>query len=779
MIEEMLPIKFFSKREEDKQRVEGITPKEMPRWVLSDTELKTRSQYLSAGIDKVINEIEWPNRTVPVIIQATLIKDAHAKSHRRKIESVLLAKPNTIIGVGAEDTIIFKVDSLDDACEIKKRLKDTEKNAYGISGIEEITRFHTPVEYADGQVNYKIKLFDFHDFSANQSYQTKFEQLLRLKEVKYNRTDYAQSLVIYKLRDMSTAELDILLQADLFDLAEEIVPMPSLEIAVDALDSMRTVSIKYPKENKKSTTVGVLDNGIALVKQLKPWIDGKRISKYPDSSVEATHGTFVAGIITYGDALQNTEMTGSDNIKVFDGVVFPDLNKETIEEDELIANIREIIEQKHKEIKIWNLSISITREISDSKFSDFAIALDAMQDEFNILICKSTGNCINFSSGGTLGRLHEGADSVRSLVVGSIANKKKETDLSEPDNPSPFSRRGPGPAYIIKPDIVHYGGNAGTDNLGNIIQTGVYSFSRTGFIIEKAGTSFSTPRAAALAAGLLNEMDEDFDPLLLKGLIIHSSNYSKKLSVPEIERTKYLGFGVPATVRQILYNSPDEATLILRDTLPKGNYVDIKDFPMPDCLVRDGFYIGQITVTLVYNPILDATQGFEYCQSNMDVRFGTYDEKSVRDTTRNGILNPVGRKGSQNVLRGNLYSKVKMSRATDDFALKERMLIQYADKYYPVKKYAVDLSELTEGNRIKYVVGGKQWYLNLEGTYRSHTEDFAALNGIDLSQEYCLLITIKDPTHQGNVYNGLTQKLDEFNFWHSNIRVNEHIAIVN
>ena len=32
MIEEMLPIKFFSKREEDKQRVEGITPKEMPRF---------------------------------------------------------------------------------------------------------------------------------------------------------------------------------------------------------------------------------------------------------------------------------------------------------------------------------------------------------------------------------------------------------------------------------------------------------------------------------------------------------------------------------------------------------------------------------------------------------------------------------------------------------------------------------------------------------------------------------------------------------------------------
>ena len=120
-----------------------------------------------------------------------------------------------------------------------------------------------------------------------------------------------------------------------------------------------------------------------------------------------------------------------------------------------------------------------------------------------------------------------------------------------------------------------------------------------------------------------------------------------------------------------------------------------------------------------------------------------------------------------------------MSGAIDDFALKERMLIQYADKYYPVKKYAVDLSELTDGNRIKYVTDGKQWYLNLDGTYRSHTEDQAVANGSDLSQEFCLLITIKDPLHRGNVYDGITQKLDQFNFWHSNIKVSQHVTIIN
>lgn len=774
---ELLPIKFFSKREEDKHRVEGAPMGDTPKWVLKDAELKDRANHLIAGLDGVVQEIEWDNRTVPVIIQATMIKDAHAKSHRRQIENVFTTKNNNVLGAWNEETLIVKVDSLADAQEIQKRLQDTGKNAYGISGIEEIARFLAPVEYADEPANYKVKLFDFHDYGINQSYYTRFERFLHSKEIDYVRTNYTKTLVIYKLQNLKTLQLNDLLQEDLFDLAEEIVPMPAFHLFLDAIDSRRTITIRHPDENRKSTTVGVLDNGIEPIYQLKPWIDGNRLSAYPDSSIQATHGTFVAGIITYGDDLQGRELTGANNIKVFDAAVFPDLTKEQLEEDELIANIRDIIKQKHQDIKIWNLSISIAREISDSKFSDFAMALDAIHDDYNVLICKSAGNCTNFATGNPLGRLHEGADSVRSLVVGSIADQKRGADLANPGNPSPFSRRGPGPAYIIKPDLVHIGGNAGVNKDGSICQTGVYSFSKDGTVLEKAGTSFSTPRVASLASGLLNEMDEDFDPLLIKGLIIHSASYPSELLIPEVERTKYLGFGVPGTVRQILYNSPDEATLILRDALPKGSKIDIKDFPMPDCLVKNGFYTGQVIVTLVYDPILDPSQGFEYCQSNMDVKFGTYDEKEPRDTTRNGILNPVGRKGSQNVLLGSLYSKTKMHGAMYDFALKERMLIQYADKYYPVKKYAVDLSELTEVNQIKYLSGGKQWYLYLDGTYRSHTEDQAAVNRKDLSQEFCLIITIKDPTHQGNVYDGVTQKLDEYNFWHSSIKVTEHVVI--
>lgn len=117
--------------------------------------------------------------------------------------------------------------------------------------------------------------------------------------------------------------------------------------------------------------------------------------------------------------------------------------------------------------------------IDETDFSDFAVALDAIQDKHNILICKSAGNCSNFISGHPKGRLHQGADSVRSIVVGSIAHKKSAGDLADVDNPSPFTRVGRGPSYIIKPEVVHFGGNAGVDR-GRASLTGVKSLGLDG-----------------------------------------------------------------------------------------------------------------------------------------------------------------------------------------------------------------------------------------------------------------------------------------------------------
>ncbi|MBZ9609929.1 S8 family serine peptidase [Clostridium estertheticum] len=109
-----------------------------------------------------------------------------------------------------------------------------------------------------------------------------------------------------------------------------------------------------------------------------------------------SHGTFVAGVILYGDELENNEYTGLKGCKIFDGNVFQDLRKESIEEDELINNIRGVIKGHYKEVKIWNLSGGLKVSIDENEFSDFATALDDIKDTYGVIICKSAGNCQNF-----------------------------------------------------------------------------------------------------------------------------------------------------------------------------------------------------------------------------------------------------------------------------------------------------------------------------------------------------------------------------------------------
>jgi len=664
MNNEKLPIQFFAPREIDELRVEAGRNLEPPKWVLSGEELKQRANKLSTELDEfeaLISKREAISSPIPFIFIAKMCEGSTAKSRRKDISNLFQVKNSSnIIGLAEADELIVRLDSTTEMKTVSSRLENPERNKYAISCLESFIEYK-PIFVEGKRVdNYKVKLVDFQDYEQNIAIQRLFEKTISNKGIPFEKTDYSEQYFIYKLSGMDTATLDSLKEFEVYEALFSVEPMPKYFLTLDSLDDDQSVTVIKPIDTKEYVTIGILDNGIEPISHLAPWLAGDRWTVYPETSINPTHGTFVAGIALYGDICERKNWVGHQGVKLFDATVFPDTNIEGIEEDELIENIKEAIRVNHGEVKIWNLSISIGRAISDNKFSDFAIALDAMQDQYNVLICKSAGNCPNFLSGKQKGRIREGADSIRSLVVGSVAHAKGTFDFSDVDNPSPFSPIGPGPEYIIKPEISHYGGNAGIDNTGKSVATGVKSFSKDGSLSSSIGTSFSTPRITSLAAGIYQELNERFDPLLLRALIIHSASYPKDLKVPIIERTKELGFGIPKTVREILYNSPHEATLILRDSLAKGSFIDVMDFPMPTALIKDGYFTGQITATLVYDPILEPTQGIEYCQSNIDVKFGSYDVKSERDVSKRNILNPVGRHGAQNLLLGNIYSKTRM-----------------------------------------------------------------------------------------------------------------------
>lgn len=780
MSREKLPIQLFVPRKIDEAKIEPGGNSTIPNWVLEGDLLIQRTKSLLKGLKKLRTLSEKDNlfsSSIPYVISANLCDEATSKSRRKEVSNIFQFDSNNVIGLIDKNRLLVKIEGETQFDQIIRRVEDFNSNAFGISCLMGFDK-HTPIQTLDeAESNLKIKLINFHNESQNGQTVKLFKEILVKNEIPFKTIQYSKSITLYKIQNKDKIKIDALKNHCIINSIFSIEPIPKFRLSLDSLMEDSKIATKYPDSHENYKTLGILDSGVSSNTYLSPWIEGERWSVYPEGRIDSTHGTFVAGIALYGDECENQEWIQHKNFRIFDATIFPDTTKEDIEEDELVNNIQEVIKKYHSSVKIWNLSISIAREISDVKFSDFAIALDDIQDKYKILICKSAGNCTNFAFNKPKGRLHQGADSIRSLVVGSLAHKKCGYDKVPEFYPSPFSRLGPGPEYIIKPDISHFGGNAGIGENGKIIPNGVKSFSPSGEITKAAGTSFSTPRIAALATALYQELSGEFNPLFIKALIIHSANYFEKLEIPEDQRTKHMGFGLPKSSQEILYNTPNEATLIMTGTLYKGEMIDILDFPLPPCLIKNGYYSGQIIVTLVYHPLLDATQGIEYCQSNIDIKFGSYHEKTRRDINKRNILNPVGREGTKNLLNLNIYSKRKREENNGEFALKERLLIKYADKYYPVKKYAVDFSDLSDSNKDKFLKADRKWFLNMRGLFRDYTEKEAVQKDITLKQEYCLIITIKDTLNKTQVYDGVSQQLDNFQFWHTPIQIASEVPV--
>ncbi|MPL89554.1 hypothetical protein SDC9_35590 [bioreactor metagenome] len=782
MAEKNLPIKFFQKRQKDERNTEGGGGN-LPKWV-NVQNAREKSIFIRQALgdlsESLIKKVER-NNYIPSIIKLKLNSNALAKTYRKEIGALfnISNKLNTI-GISGEDIVLIKIDNVNDLQIIAEKIANADSKfpskstIIGLSAVIGIEEFKPQINIEpSGNTIYKVKLFNYGDTSLNIVLAKEFEKYCKKYQLDFSATSYTSELNIYRINGMSTDAFEDLKDFDGIQLVTE---MPTYDITLDELTEEITIPVKQPKAGVDYPIVGVLDTGIANIPHLQPWLHNENITYYPDEDVDKSHGTFVAGVLLYGDELEGKEYTGFEGCKLLEAIVMPNTKKQQITEEELIQQIRDAI-SRNNDVKVWNLSLGTSHEADISEFSDFAKALDEIQEQNNVLICKSAGNCTNFKLNAPVSRIAKSADTVRGLVVGSLTHDKNETDIADKHNPSPFSRIGRGPSHLIKPDVVHIGGNAGLDASNNVILNPVKSFSPNGQIAKQVGTSFSTPRIAAITSGLDAMLNESFNPTLLKALIIHSAKYPEEMKMPIADKIRYTGFGLPSNSKDILFNEPNEITLILQDTLERGNFIEILDFPFPQSMIDDdGYFYGEISATLVTDPILDVSQGAEYCQSNIEVMLGTYDEKTTRDTTKSRIKNPIGAKGRKNILAMDNYS-TKASKDLDTPFATERMLIAYSGKYQPIKKWNVSLDEFRDANKEKFLHSPKHWYLKLEGEYRSVTEEKCEKEDRIPSQEFCLVITIKDTKKKGNIYNEVTQLLDNFSFIHSNVKIKEEVRI--
>lgn len=695
------------------------------------------------GLMSFYSDVFTENETVPAVGKIIVKPEAIAKSHKPSD----LCRLCPIIGGEDLDELYIKVNRNN----IQKTIDmvnnpPSQRFKANMTAIDDIQPIK-PEEKISQELQMvaqeefdmvskyiKLKIFDFYDDFDNMQiweYVKKKLQSLHFQD-KYEVITYGENIKFLKIEInsyddiVSLAEINGVKSVDFFQ--EYSLPQNTfLATEMNAL-----LDREYKDSN---VTIGIIDGGISDDNLLlKPYIVARE--EYIEKSYQnLKHATFIASTIQYGNILNNIETDNSYRFKFVDIVAIPNSDKDygpvdSITEYELMEIIEESMEKYSESVKIWNLSLGIEDKICDGVMSDLGVYLDYVQDKYQVQIFVSSGNINrlplrNWPPSDDIGehdRLVSPADSVRAITVGAVALYDSTDSIVKSNEPSPFSRRGPGANYVVKPDIVDYGGNLSTsykiDNLG------IKGLDPLGHIIEGNGTSYSTPRSLQKYACIYEEMIEP-DLLLAKAMLIHSARMnSRELLDEHPDNIKYYGFGIPsANTQNILQCSKDCVTLVFKQKISQGSHLEMYDFPYPKSLINNNKYFGEIGMTLVVVPPLDAQYGREYCRTNIDVSFGTYN--SLPD----GSIDYKG----QVPLEAKWDEKFEAARVTNGF------------KWSPIKSYYRKISKgisVTDG-----------WKLRVDLTSR---------NGMNIpSQEFTLLITIRDPNGNdiySEIVNGLREK---------------------
>lgn len=777
MSNEKNPLISFSPRAQDNGKTPGGgNSEDTTSWLLEGTELIERSEQLIADIDRI--KEGWDEASVenlPHVLKATSIEKAQANGHQSQIVSMFTVGENTgQVGFVGEHSLILKVDTKDKLQKIHDNFADYEKNVHPISSLTKIEMFKPQVKESNEGSAYKIIPLTYDDHASDERAISIIQSRLNNKKINNKLIPYTKDLKVIKIPRITSDSLKFI----------HTLPIRSMEPIEKATLPFRFINnlsaedfeLQTFNPKQKYPVVGLLDSGVNLNPLTKGWVENGKGCTYSDDELDTSHGTYIATLLIHGDNLQNTDDSSIKGCRIVNVPVLP---KKGTDETRLIRNIKLAIEM-NPEVRIWNLSLSLDGEISDSEFSIFAAALDQIQHDNQVLICKSAGNDPSFINKKSAGSLSIGAESIRAITVGSLNRGSDKYEYTIKNHSALYSRQGPAPASIVKPDVTHFGGDFFATKSNPTSLTDFKQVSDTAstdgiHLTHMVGTSFSAPKVAKNLAELDLLTENKYSLLTLKALEVNSANYLETPALNSQIRLHTLGYGKPTNSSKTIFSSSYASTLILQGTLQKSQHINIMDFPYPKVLVKDGHYYGRIKVTLVYDPILVQNQGSEYCQSNLEVKFGTYDEK--QDTTDFlKRFNPVKRVGSFNTLLKSKYGK-QIIRQNPDYA-RERTLVKYGKKYHPVKKYAFDLSELKSSLSSK-VSADKNWFLFLEGHFRNYAEKYTLQNGGILNIPYSIIITIEDPDEQVPVYDSTVHQLDANNFVHSNVSIDNSIHISN
>lgn len=745
-----LPIKLILPRQGAEKRVSGGGSPPKPFRTVDAAYRQRLSNEVSAIRDALTPQMK---QTGAAPVRVKLLTKATAKSHRP--EKLFSAETCPIVGAGKLGELFIKATpeglarltktiEQHDADQIKKELSsieaiETVTPVYRRRGLDAQDVLRRSPRSEKGFAT-RVRLFNFGDDDDQPRLVANFEEECHRRNLSISTAGYAPGSYVYGVECCTVDDVETLSR---IVGVRSVTTMPLVRTLRQRMLNPRPLPTLVTRADVAGDVpvVVVADSGITdSIPALESWVVG-RDSQVAPAYRNTDHGTFVAGLICWGSDL-NPTVAGIDNspCAVFDLQVIPNADPakgdtDALQEQEFLISLETALKQHANEYKVWNLSLGTDDVCSLDEFSEFAEQLDNLQEQYQVSFVISAGNYDNpplldyprAPAQLDTGRITTPADSVLAITVGAVSHVDYKKNGPKEHHPSAFSRHGAGPNYVIKPDLVHYGGSCSTD-LGHV--AGVRSVNGSGSA-ENIGTSFATPLVSRTLAQIYHQITPTPTPVLARALLTHHARDPRtKARVPDGEEN-FFGFGLPAPVPYCLECSPYSSTLVFEDTLRPGYFLEWDDFPYPASLHRDGKYFGEVWMTVAFAPARGARWGSEYCETHIDAHFGVYRDRTNRKTGEitsefKGLVPPEHKNP------GVLY---------------EAYQVQNLRKWAPVRTYHGDMGE--KGER------GDRWRLKVQLLTRHGIENEEAYK----PQPFALIVTIADPTQKVPVYDEMARHL--------------------
>ncbi|WP_323666405.1 S8 family peptidase [Pectobacterium punjabense] len=490
--------------------------------------------------------------------------------------------------------------------------------------------------------------------------------------------------------------------------------------------------------------IGVIDSGV----NNHPFLNGALIggiSFLQDNGEDIWgHGTSVAGIAAFGDfryQLRNGNQL-TRYAKICHAKVVNDIGKFP---DEIVIPklMSQAITQLHERFncRIFNISLGDPKAPFNGKRNgQWASILDDLARSLDILIIISAGNgnswgmnpedAINEYPNFLLNEKNkflEPAGAVNALTVGSLSNGDGlPQDLAEYvgvlptakiDEPSIFTRIGPGVLGICKPDIVDYGGTAIYDSAiprirsgGDIPEAGMISLNNqflTSLFKASSGTSVAAPMVANKAAILLKQMP-DCTANLLRALLVNSSNHptinQQRINLlDESAKNSIYGKGI-SRVKNLISSEDNRVVLYAQDEL-QLDYFSVYEIPITD-IFKNTNGRKNIKITLTFDPPVRHTRkDYLGCEMNFRLIRGkssaeVFDFFKVREV--NGNIQEMSPSNNCNLKPGpnsRDFGTVQTASVSYDRAMQN-----YGDTYYLVVRCQARWADFIQTQRYAIVV---------------------------------------------------------------------------